>query len=341
MMLFPHGRPKGIKNTRSRFWLRLGVALIAVAAVSRACLCRPSTDYPGEHFKQNTNAAWLSVAWVNEPHGAQEFVALANDLERYRIRYVFAYTSYLKPDGEFNPTYNHAADFVSGLKAAAPTLNVQAWIGLPLQYVDLSDTVVREEIARLCIELVHTTGFDGIHLDPEPIPTDDESVLLLLDDVRAALGPAPTLSIATRRIWPLFPDVPWPLVGRWAWRAGYYREVSQRVDQVVAMTYDSAMPLAFLYRQWMRFQVIEIGRAVDGTDVQLFFGVPTSEEKTWTHWPRAENMRSGLDGVIAGLNDAEARPAAVVGVAIYPYWETDDAEWRTYEELWLGHVSNE
>jgi len=101
------------------------------------------------------------------------------------------------------------------------------------------------------------------------------------------------------------------------------------------MTYDSAMSWAFLYRQWTRFQVIEISRVVEGIDVQLFFGIPTSEEKSWTHWPRAENMSSGLEGIVDGLNDAEARPAAVTGVAIYPYWETDEAEWRVYEELWL------
>jgi len=102
------------------------------------------------------------------------------------------------------------------------------------------------------------------------------------------------------------------------------------------MTYDSTMPLAPLYRQWMRFQVIEISRTVDGTDVQLFFGIPTSEEETWTHWPNAENMKSGLQGLIDGLNDTEAHSAAVTGAAIYPYWDTEEAEWAIYEALWLG-----
>lgn len=202
--------------------------------------------------------------------------------------------------------------------------------------VNLSDVAIRERIAQFCVDLLRREGFDGIHLDSEPIPTDEENVLALLDEVRNALGPTSTLSLATRRIWPLFPDVRWPLVGQVAWRASYYREVSRRVDQIAVMTYDSALPLAFLYRQWTRFQVIEISRAVDGSGVQLFFGIPTSEEKTWTHWPWAENMRSGLQGVIEGLNDREARPAAVTGVAIYPYWETDETEWGIYQELWLG-----
>lgn len=282
---------------------------------------------------------WLGVEWVNEPHSPEEIAILADVLTKQQIRYVFVYTTYLKPDGQFNPTYAYATEFVQMLRPANPALNVQAWIGLPLAYVDLSDAVIRKEIVQLCIDLVQK-GFDGIHLDPEPIYSNDSNVLALLDEVRDALGPGFTLSIATRRIWPIFPNVQWPIVGRVAWHASYYREVASRVDQIVVMTYDSAMPLACLYRHWTRFQVIEISRAVDGTGVQLFFGVPTSEEMTWTHWPWAENMSSGLKGVIDGLNDGGSRPTAVTGVAIYPYWETDEAEWRIYEGLWLGRLED-
>lgn len=312
------------------------IVLIAVAIVGRICVFRPGSDCPGCHFNRGMNAAWLGVRWVSEPPEMQEIAALTSDLGQRQVQYVFVYVSYLKPDGRFNSTYDYADEFVSGIKATNPHLEVQAWIGLPLDYVDLGDMNVRERIADFCVDLVSEVGFDGIHLDPEPIPTNDENVLALLDEIRGALGSTPTFSIATRRIWPIFPDMHWPLIGQVAWRASYYREISQRVDQIAVMTYDSAMPFGLLYRQWVQFQVIEISRAVDGTGVQVFFGIPTSEEKTVTHWPCAENMESGLEGVIDGLNDAEARPAVVTGVAIYPYWETDETEWYIYEELWLG-----
>ena len=83
-------------------------------------------------------------------------------------------------------------------------------------------------------------------------------------------------------------------------------------------------------------QVLEIGRATSGQKVAVFFGVPTSEERTRTHWPNAETMQSGLEGVLDGLNAADARPSGEIGVAIYPYWETDEVEWATYKTLWLG-----
>ncbi len=140
-----------------------------MATIGRACIFRPATHYPGSHFNRGTNAAWLDVEWVNEPHSAQEITTLADDLARRQIRYVFVYASYLKSNGRFNPTYGYMRSFVSQLKAANPALHIQAWIGLPLRYVDLNDAM-REEIIRFCADLVRTTGVDGIHLDPEPIP---------------------------------------------------------------------------------------------------------------------------------------------------------------------------
>jgi Glycosyl hydrolases family 18 len=331
---------------RRKYTLRLFVAvatLLGLVIIGRGCIFRPATGFSGAHFNKGSNAVWLGVEWVNEPHDESEIAALARDLRGRQIRYVYAYTSYLKPDGEFNQTYAHAAEFIRTLKASQPDLNVQAWIGLPLKqadifgsgYVNLGEATAQQQIAAFCADLIQT-GFDGIHLDPEPIPSGDANVLALLQEVRRAIGPDATLSIATPRIWPIFPERLPPFIGAIAWDADYYGQIAQRVDQVAVMVYDSGLPWPELYRLWGRFQVIQVTRAVDGTDAKLLFGVPASEEKTFTHWPNAENMTSGLRGVIDGLNDADARPFAVTGVAVYPDWETDAAEWATYESLWLG-----
>jgi hypothetical protein len=322
-------------------WLFLLVGLIAVL---RGCFFRPATNYPGAHFNRGANAIWLGVEWVSEAHDDSDVVALADDLNRWQIRTVYVFVSYLKADGEFNPTFTHAAQFVRVFKTAQPNLDVQAWIGLPVVqsgpfgngYVDLSDPAVRQKVAAFCATIVREAGFDGVHLDPEPVSSDEADVLLLLEQIRSAIGGTKTLSMATRRILPVLSDVRLPVVDRLAWRTSYYREVAQRVDQIAVMTYDSSMPLSVLYRQWVRFHVIEISRAVDGTGVDLLFGVPTFEERTTSHWPSAENITTGLQGVIDGLNDAKARPAAVTGVALYPHWETDADEWAIFESLWLG-----
>ncbi len=40
-------------------------------------------------------------------------------------------------------------------------------------------------------------------------------------------------------------------------------------------------------------------------------------------------MEAGLLGVLDGLNDLDARPYVLTGVAIYPDWETGANEWAT------------
>lgn len=272
-----------------------------------------------------------------QPHRLSRVAALAADLSDRQITTLYVYVSYLKPDG-FNPTYDYAAEFVSNLKAAAPDIDVQGWLGIPLEpgYVDLNDTGDRAVIADFSRFTVETLGFDGVHLDPEPVPSGDAATLMLLDEVRAAIGPPAQLSIAARRITPLFPEADLIVNRQFTWRGDYYREIASRVDQIAVMAYDSHAPIGWFYAQWVRFQVIALTGALRDAGVDVFVGIPTSEEHTLSHNPAAENMATGLAGLLAGLNDLDSRPGVVTGIAVYPYWETSEDEWAVYEASWLG-----
>ncbi len=317
-----------------------------IAITLRGCFIRPGTNFAGEHFNRGHNAAWLGVEWSMEPHTAAEVAALAEDLQRRQIDTIFVYVSYLKPTGLFNPTYDHAREFVTTLKQAAPQIEVQAWLGIPVKappgaplasgYIDLSNATVQQTIAEFSRSTVNDLGFDGVHLDPEPILTGNAALLRLLEAVREAIGPQAQLSIAGREITPVVPEADL-IANRWfTWRADYYREVAQRVDQIAVMAYDSHLPAGWLYEQWVRFQVIGLTSSLGATPPGLLIGLPTSEEHTASHDPAIENMTTGLRGLLAGLNDADARPDQITGVAIYPYWEMSEDEWTTYQDLWLG-----
>jgi len=328
---------KRIMSRRADLLWRLGAfAVLWIIVLGRGCLFRPQSTFPGAHFNQGTNAAWLGVEWVSRPHTTNEIYALSAALAEQQITTIYVYTSYYRPEGTFNPTYSYAREFVATLKNLAPDLNVQMWIGLPLQQMNLHSKTIRREVIEFCVSLLQEANFDGLHLDPEPVEDGNKVVLVLLDEMRNAIGPDATLSIAGRRIWPLFPTFHWPLVGKWSWSASYYQKIAKRVDEIAVMVYDSALPTPGLYRQWTKFQVIALSRALVYTDVRLFIGIPTSAEATRTHNPTAENMRSGLQGTIAGLNDWATWKNTVTGVAIYPYWETDEAKWKVYRSLWLG-----
>ena len=203
-------------------------------------------------------------------------------------------------------------------------------------------------IANFCRRLVTEMGFDGVHLDPEPIPSGDEDTLLLLDEVRAAIGPGKILSLATREIIPVWNDAPLPPA--WGlWQAGYYRRIAGRVDEIAAMTYDSTMRSPWLYEQWLRFQVIGITRAVQGVHGSLAVrradlgrrDVDTSptgrEHALWVarHHRRAERCGcrdriSGWCGDLPALGNGCRRMGRVRQVVVrqvkYPYLQSQGGE---------------
>lgn len=328
---------KRILSRRADILWRLGaLTVLWLIVFGRSCVFRPKSTYLGPHFNQGRNAAWLGVEWVSQPHRTDEILTLTTQLAERQITTIYVYASYYKPEGSFNPTYAYAKEFVTAVKSFAPDLVVQAWVGLPLETMNLNSRAVRGEVVDFCVALIRDAGFDGLHIDPEPVEDGDKSVLALLDELRQALDPEAVLSIAGRRIWPIFPTIRWPFVGRWSWSTSYYQKVARRVDEIAVMVYDSALPTSGLYRQWTKFQVIALSRALAYSDVRLFIGIPTSEEASATHKPAAENMRSGLRGTIDGLNDWATWANVVTGVAVYPYWETDAREWEIYQRLWLG-----
>ncbi len=250
-----NGSVQSKRRVRLRRTLAIVSALVIVAAL-RACFLRPGTHYPGSYFNRGHNAAWLGVEWSMEPHMAAEVEALAADLQRRQIDTIFVYVSYLKPTGSFNPTYDHAHEFVTALKQAAPQIEVQAWLGVPVKappgaplasgYIDLNDATIQQTIVDFSRSAVADWDFDGVHLDPEPIGSDDQALLKLLRDMRSTLGENKHLSIAIPARLPVVGEV--PLLSHLVWSKAYYAAVASEVDSVAAMTYDSAMPTAFLYR---------------------------------------------------------------------------------------------
>jgi hypothetical protein len=122
------------------------------------------------------NAAWIGVEWTSEPVDPAAVSTLAHDAAAHHLATLYAYTTYLKADATFNPTFDHAATFVATYKTANPGTDLLAWIGVPLAndrpigiqgWVDLNDPAQRLQIVNLAADLVTSGGFDGVHLNVE------------------------------------------------------------------------------------------------------------------------------------------------------------------------------
>lgn len=161
----------------------------------------------------------------------------------------------------------------------------------------------------------------------------DAAYLALLEETKRAIGPQHRLSIAANDWLPT--RLNWlPVLGGYKWSDDYIRMVAERVDQLAVMTYDSFMPTDWLYRLWLREQVRGLGRGLTDSRAELLIGVSVSRESTSTHRPVAENLRSGLSGVCAGIAASSDARRVVSGVAIYASWEADETDWQVWQD-WL------
>ncbi len=338
---------QGVRRSLGRRLRRAGMALGMAAlalALTWLALAQTRTRHPGPAFNRGTNAIWIAHAWVEEERDEAAVAALARELTARQIRYVYAHVGPLEADGTIPPErYPRAEPFALALKRHAPDLVLLAWIGQVERrgggILDLDDTGVRGRVAATAGHFAATPGWDGVHLDIEPVFDADARFLALLDETRPALG-GRTLSLATPK-W--LPGRRWDrLVSRpvaAVWSAPYYREVARRADQLAVMMYDTAIPWGRAYSLYTKQQTTNILWATRDTETQVLIGVPVYSGDSAGFHERAENITTGLRGITAGLNNSPPESLArFAGVAIYPHWQADGAEWAIYERQWLGRA---
>lgn len=353
-------RPQG-RASRALRWNRVarGVVMVMllltlVASVGAGYvyhrLTVTVTNYPSAHFNRGQNAVWLEHSWAGQYHSSAEYDALAAQLQRDQIAYVYAHVGPLESDGTIPENLAFwAVNLADALHARAPQVHVLAWIGQleaasggpSDEVVDLAKASTRLAIAETAARFARDNHFDGVHYDIEPISNNNSHFLDLLIETRAALPPGSMISVSAEK-WAPNAHVADMLyhagrAGQW-WTSYYLAAVASHVDQLAVMTYDSGMPNSLTYQIFVQQETKHILAAIDTAKrpPQLLIGVPTySGDSRWFH-SSAENMTSALAGVTAGLNSS-TDTTDFTGVAIYRFGVTSDSDWQVYEHTWLGH----
>lgn len=283
------------------------------------------------HAKLRT-AVWMGVTWSMDEFTHDEIVQLGNTLKSQNVDDMYVYVSYLKAGDFFNPTYDHAKQFVTTLKQIAPDIRILAWVGIPISVAQPDGTFVanrlksediRQQIAEFSQFVVTDLGFDGVHLNAELIPNNDSAFLETLKQIRETL-PSDAIFSTTAHALRLDHPVtasPYPAQAH-HWDADYLGQVAQYVDQIALMAYDSGLSFPRDYLDWMTYQVTASQQALMDSSTELMIGLPTSEEWTASHQTQAETLTIALHGIHAGYM------GRVDGIAIYPYWDTSDDEWQ-------------
>lgn len=264
-------------------------------------------------------AFWMEHAWVES--GARSVDTLAQKIQGLPVEELYFHVGPLNEDGSL--PQNISIPNLSVL----PTQNY-AWIGQLRSKIDLDSPEVRAGVVQSSQWLLEQ-GFDGIHLNVEPVTQDDKGFFILLKELRAAL-PQAKLSIAVDEWQPHFGSV---VLGALLnvniqsyWSTEQVREAAKSVDQIVVMTYDTQFKDPRLYAWWVEFQTVSLSRRLPA-NVHLRVGIPSYEEGAGIN-PLAENVQTGKQGFKRALQNTRTDLSALDGLAVYAYWETSDDEWN-------------
>ncbi len=294
-----------------------------------------SSHRPGSFFNNGHNAVWLGHEWVDENKSLKEIQELVDRLKAGDIDTVFVHTGPILEDGTIDPeTYKYAINFIDRVKKIEPNINYQAWLGQLRGKIDLGDENVRKNITKQCLILSDFIGFDGIHFDIEPVWDEDSEFIQLLKESREVLGQEKLISVALAEFIPksfiwftekihTFENVNSEV---------NYENVAQYADQVVVMVYDTGINQEWFYRWLVKEQTIRVTNLLNK---EVFIGIPAYEEIKEGFNPEVENIENGIRGIVSGLNNIRSDEEVFAGVAIYPYWEIEEDEWKIYENLWL------
>jgi hypothetical protein len=326
------------KQIREHFFrsLLIGVFVVVLIMVW-VFLFGISSNLPGSHFNKNHNAIWIGHQWVGEEKSREEIKQMLKDLDSRGFDTVFVHAGPFKSDGNIDPyTYRFSIDFVNQAKEMYPEMEFQAWLGQLRGRIDLADTAVRKNMVNQATIMTQMVGFDGIHYDIEPVWDNDTDFIELLRQTREAIPKDKKMSVALAEfipnsvIWFAKPVHEFKFYNT----ESNYENVAKYADQVVVMTYDTSLSDSRLYKWLVQEQTIWVTRLFKGSETEVFIAIPAYDEETAAFDPEVENIKTGIEGVVSGLNNIRSNEKNFAGIAIYPYWYIDQQEWEFYKQLW-------
>ncbi|MQY13278.1 hypothetical protein SRB5_34220 [Streptomyces sp. RB5] len=313
--------------------------LSALIALRVAYAGEPAADA----VSRGRDAIWLGHAWVDGRRDEGDLARLKRRLAGTGITELYVHSGPLEHDGTLPETaYPRARWLLDSVRRELPGVRVQAYLGDVLVYdagdrggLRLADAGTRRAVRASALQVMDA-GFDGVHLDLEPMHSGNADFLTLLDDVRPAVrARGGVLSVAAHQIDPLpglhsvaaaLADHP-----KW-WSQAFFGQVARRVDQIAVMSYDTKMPARSLYGGYVAQQT-RLALEVTPRDTDLLMGLPFYHDDTWGRDPHSETVAAAVRGVRLGLTRTDPDRERF-GTAAYIDFAATEADWSAYRNGW-------
>ncbi|WP_432057199.1 glycoside hydrolase family 18 protein [Streptomyces sp. bgisy022] len=318
------------------------VLLVPVLAAQVALRINYAGDPADGTYTRDRDALWLGHAWVDGRKKDADVTALARRLDGTGIRDLYVHSGPLEHDGTLpESAYPRARWLIDAVHRELPGVRVQAFLGDVLANggpdgLHLDRAATRAEVVRSARQVLDA-GYDGVHLDLEPLHSGDRDYLSLLDDLRAVTRAQDArLSVAAHQIDPL-PELH-SVVGLWAdhpkwWSQEFFGQVARRVDQIAVMSYDTAQPLEGTYGGYVALQT-SLALEVTPPTTHLLMGLPFYYESNVSHWGHAETVAAAVRGARLGLSRTDP-DRELFGVAPYIDFAATETSWKEYRDGWL------
>ena len=328
---------------RFRALLRaLALLTVLVVAAGVYVAYAPYGDTAAHPFNQNRNAVWLEHRWLEKPHSIEDMEQMFRFLDHHGVVYAYPHLIPFDSAGRL-PLHNREQmrAFLASARRVAPNMKVLPWVGgLRVGYkrsragtIDLGDLGQRQRMVAECRGLMDE-GFDGIHLNVEPMPNGDDDFLALLRALRAAVGtgnPLPLRDAAgagrARHRAQLLLDRRLLRAHRGRRRPGGADDLRHRAAH--------ARPLPPLRGLRGGRGDREPGAA---PQPHARAGGHPDLRRDRPHAPQGRGDAGERAPRASCPACADAPGGTFEGVALYAEWTTDPEDWEVYERVWRGHT---
>ncbi len=309
--------------------------LFVGGAVCVATVQKINSDVP--YFDSKNNGLWSGRQWFTGVNVRTGVPVPGHEIERFDrlikntgIRYVFVRTGTLLPSGAIP---QQPSELFHELKRRNPYSMYLPWLSGDRQKLALSSDAWRKEFIGELRRLTDR-GILGVHLNIEPVSSNDTGYLALLRDIRSAFGETFFLSHATRPAGPYGVSI--GPMKRHLWSQAFYRSTMRYTNQSVVMAYNTRLTSELPYQLFVAHQTrLLLDWGCHLPRHRVLIGIPSYEHAPDYSDPDTENIRTASLGIRFALSRTK-KIQCFDGVSIYSNWTTDSREWSDYTEYWVG-----
>jgi hypothetical protein len=293
------------------------------------------------------NAYFLTTPYDMMSWNNSYFTQFVNYLVKANITYLYFNLPNINPNASLFDNFTLDSNLIIRFDMVGTNMSHQfQYVGWTGTQADPNATLGNFTTTGIdqTVSSLYKAGFDGILIDLEPVPNDSPQFLTMLQDFRDAINkfaPGMILGANTMAVYGgIEPG------HEWAWDPNYYHTVSQLVNFVSPMLFESGKTSFNDYLQYVELQVQTTSQF---SASPIIYAIPNWYTNSTYHNPKVENITSAILAFRAYLNNQKA-PPLMIGLGIFGLnktyiltpstatqaLETTPSDWSFFINQWVN-----